>query len=66
MLTVKYCNNRMMFYLDLPENICKQLGWSINDNIDWKNNKDGSFTLTKANNTTTHGGTTTTIDCLFK
>jgi len=66
MLTVKYCNNKKTFYLNLPKNIIKHLGCSINDNIVFKNNKDGSFTLTKVNNTTTTGGTTTTIDCIFK
>ena len=33
--------------LDLGNELCEQLGWAIGDTIDWKDNGDGSWTLTK-------------------
>jgi hypothetical protein len=33
--------------LDLGNELCEQLGWNVGDTIDWKDNGDGSWTLTK-------------------
>ena len=34
--------------LDLGTEICEQLGWEPGDTINWKDNGNGTFTLTKA------------------
>lgn len=33
--------------LDLGLELCEKLGWKVGDTIDWIDNKDGSWTLTK-------------------
>jgi len=33
--------------LDLGTELCEQLGWHIGDEIQWIDNKDGSWTLTQ-------------------
>jgi hypothetical protein len=33
--------------LDLGEDLCKYLDWHPGDEIDWKDNGDGTWTLTK-------------------
>lgn len=33
--------------LDLGTELCEQLGWDVGDTINWKDNGDGSWTLTK-------------------
>lgn len=33
--------------LDLGTELCEQLGWSPGDEIEWADNKDGSWTLSK-------------------
>lgn len=33
--------------IELPEELLLQVGWKEGDILDWKNNGDGSFTLTK-------------------
>lgn len=37
--------------LDLGTELCGQLGWSTGDVLEWTDNKDGSWTLTKRTNT---------------
>jgi hypothetical protein len=34
--------------LDLGDELCEHLGWEPGDTINWKDNGDGTFTLTKA------------------
>lgn len=34
-------------YLPLPDEVLKELGWSEGTQIDWVDNKDGSWTLKK-------------------
>lgn len=34
-------------YIELPEDMIKPLGWKEGDDIEWKDNKDGTHTLTK-------------------
>lgn len=60
---IEYCKEKDYYYFNLPNTVCSELGWGIGDIIDWKDNEDGSFTLSKINqNTYTTGGTTTIID----
>ena len=33
--------------LDLGEEVCKQLDWHEGDEVDWEDNKDGTWTLRK-------------------
>ncbi len=33
--------------LPLGDNVCEELGWKIGDTLDWKDNGDGSWTITK-------------------
>jgi hypothetical protein len=33
--------------LDLGTELCEQLGWQPGDTLDWTDNGDGSWTLTK-------------------
>ena len=33
--------------LDLGTELCEQLGWAVGDQLEWIDNKDGSWTLTK-------------------
>jgi hypothetical protein len=33
--------------LDLGTELCEQLGWQVGDQLEWIDNKDGSWTLTK-------------------
>jgi len=36
-------------FIEIPESICKQLNFNEGDTIIWKDNKDGSYTLSKKN-----------------
>jgi hypothetical protein len=36
--------------LDLGTELCEQLGWQVGDQIEWIDNKDGSWTLHKTVN----------------
>jgi hypothetical protein len=33
--------------LDLGEEFCAELGWQVGDTLEWTDNKDGTWTLTK-------------------
>ena len=33
--------------LPFPEGLCEKLGWDIDDTLDWEDNGDGSYTLSK-------------------
>ncbi len=33
--------------LDLGTELCERLGWQVGDTLDWTDNGDGSWTLTK-------------------
>lgn len=35
-------------YLQFPDELIEQLGWSAGDELNWIDNKDGSWTLTKS------------------
>jgi hypothetical protein len=34
--------------LDLGEEFCAELGWQVGDTLEWTDNKDGTWTLTKS------------------
>ena len=36
--------------LDLGNELCEQLGWSEGDTLEWIDNQDGTYTLTKVQN----------------
>lgn len=36
--------------LDLTEELCNEMGWSVGDNIVWEDRGDGSWLLRKADN----------------
>jgi bifunctional DNA-binding transcriptional regulator/antitoxin component of YhaV-PrlF toxin-antitoxin module len=50
--------------LTLPDELFSQLGWVENDTLEWTEEADGSFVLTKCENPSelTDGPTTSTID----
>ena len=33
--------------LDLGDDLCEAMGWSVGDTLEWIDNKDGTWTLTK-------------------
>ena len=33
--------------LDLGTEVCAAMGWSVGDTLEWKDNKDGSWTISK-------------------
>ena len=37
--------------LDLGDELCEQMGWKPGDTIVWKDNKDGTWSLSKAEST---------------
>ena len=39
--------------LDLGLELCAQLGWQVGDTIEWKDNKDGTWLMTKSASTNT-------------
>lgn len=38
-------------FIELPDALIEETGWKIGDNIKWTDNGDGSFTMTKQENT---------------
>jgi hypothetical protein len=56
--TVKVEENKELgYFIQLPDTLLNTLGWREDDNIEWVDNKNGSFTLKKIiyNNTQTKG-----------
>ena len=37
-------------YIELPNSLLNKMGWKIGDTIDWKDNKDGTWSLLKIAN----------------
>lgn len=35
------------FYIEIPENIIDELKWTVNDELEWIDNGDGTLTLKK-------------------
>jgi hypothetical protein len=44
---VKYDKDTDEHYLQFDPEVLSQMGWDFGDTITWKDNNDGSFTLTK-------------------
>jgi len=60
--TVKVEENKELgCFIQLPDTLLNDLGWREDDNIEWVDNKNGSFTLKKIthNNTQTKGAIAT-------
>ena len=36
------------FIVDFGEDLCNHLGWKPGDQIEWRDNKDGTWTIKKA------------------
>lgn len=47
---VEYDASSDDYYIALDDKISKELGWNIGDTLIWKDNKDGTFTVTKKEN----------------
>ena len=50
-VTVQHDPDSDDLILPFPEGLCEHLGWNINDKLNWENNDDGSFTLSKKEET---------------
>jgi len=48
-LKVEHNEHSDEYYIILPKELLDQVGWVAGDQIKWKINKNGSFTLTKEN-----------------
>ena len=48
---VEYDASTDDYYIALDEKITKELGWNVGDALVWKDNKDGSYSVTKKENT---------------
>ena len=44
--------------LDLGTEVCAQLGWQVGDTIEWIDNKDGTWLMTKSASTNTSPNST--------
>jgi hypothetical protein len=44
--------------LDLGLELCAQLGWQVGDTIEWIDNKDGTWLMTKSASTNTSPNST--------
>lgn len=49
-VTVEY-NDEMGYFITLPDAVLDAVDWKEGDKIEWKDNGDGSWTLTKVKNT---------------
>lgn len=46
-IEVQENNETKELFLELPPDSLAQLGWVEGDDLEWHDNKDGSYTLTK-------------------
>ena len=44
--------------LDLGNELCAELGWQVGDTIEWIDNKDGTWLMTKSASTNTSPNST--------
>ena len=44
---VHYNKDDDEYFIEFSDDMLKQVGWKANDTLNWKDNNDGSFTLTK-------------------
>ena len=38
-------------YIELPDALLNQMGWATGDTLEWLDNEDGTFTITKKEDT---------------
>ena len=50
-LDVKYDDKTDDTYIELPDALMKEAGWNLGDDIEWIDNKDGSWTMRKLEKT---------------
>lgn len=50
-LDVKYDQKTDDTYIELPDALMKEAGWNLGDDIEWIDNKDGSWTMKKIEKT---------------
>ena len=50
-LDVKYDQKTDDTYIELPDALMKEAGWNLGDDIEWIDNKDGSWTMRKIEKT---------------
>jgi len=48
-LKVGYSKRLKNYFIKFPDKLLKELKWKEGDKIEWKENKDGSFSLFKIN-----------------
>ena len=46
-LDVKYDNDSGDTFIELPDDLMKQAGWNLGDDIEWIDNEDGTWTMKK-------------------
>jgi hypothetical protein len=46
-LEVKYDKETDDHYIQFDDEMLKELGWKIGDTLVWKDNEDGSYTISK-------------------
>lgn len=46
-LEVKYNKTTKDYYIELPDSLLKEMSWNIGDELNFIDNKDGSFTIKK-------------------
>lgn len=46
-LDVKYDQSTDDTYIELPDDLMVEAGWNLGDNLEWIDNKDGSWTMKK-------------------
>jgi len=49
-VSVIYDEETDEFILPLGNDVCDEVGWQVGDTIQWQDNGDGSYTLTKVKN----------------
>ena len=47
-ITVEYDNETGETILPLPDELMKEAGWNLGDDLEWTDNKDGTWSLTKS------------------
>lgn len=46
-LPVKHLEESDEYYIELPDGVMDELKWNVGDELEWKDNKDGSFLISK-------------------
>jgi uncharacterized membrane protein (UPF0127 family) len=46
-LPVKYLEESDEYYIEFPDGVMEELKWNVGDELEWKDNNDGSFIVSK-------------------